>query len=103
MHAFNKPTVDDVNSLFHEQKLNDSLQQGAGNIVAALKDAVTAINQGLKTLYQNGAPVENIVCGRAALIDRLLTTLYQQSTAENSIVNLSTAGFNEASGIREKW
>jgi hypothetical protein len=29
--------------------------------------------------------------------------LYQQSTAENSIVNLSTAGFNEASGIREKW
>ncbi|NNJ96693.1 MAG: [protein-PII] uridylyltransferase [Gammaproteobacteria bacterium] len=95
MHAFNKPTVDDVNNLFDEQKLNDSLQQGAGNIVSALKDEVAAINQGLKTLYQNGAPVEDIVFGRASLMDRLLTTLYQHifSDIKQPVALIAVGGF----------
>lgn len=95
MHAFNKPTVDDVNNLFDEQKLNDSLQQGAGNIVSALKDEVAAINQGLKTLYQNGAPVEDIVLGRASLIDRLLTTLYQHifTDIKQPVALIAVGGF----------
>ncbi len=82
MHAINKPNDTDINSLFDEQKLNEILQQDADNIVTALKHEVNAINQGLKTLYRNGAPVEDIVLGRSALMDRLLTTLYKHNFSD---------------------
>lgn len=76
MHAINKTIFNDVSSLFDENKLIDSIQAGAGDTMSVLKDEVSRINQGLKKLYLNGAPVEDIVFGRASLMDRLLTTLY---------------------------
>ncbi len=45
-------------------------------IIKLLKDAVLAIDKGLKQLYQNGCDVNTIVYGRADLIDQLISAIY---------------------------
>jgi len=77
MHAINKSVHTNVSSLVDEHKLAEMLLTDAANALPALKAEVSSINQGLKQLYQDGAPVEEIVLGRASLVDRLLTTLFE--------------------------
>jgi len=45
-------------------------------IIKLLKDAVTATNDGLKTLYVSGCDVNTIVYGRSRLTDQLIDTIY---------------------------
>ena len=45
-------------------------------LIKALKDAVSTIDEGLKTIYQNGCDVNDIVYGRADLTDRLIKVIY---------------------------
>jgi [protein-PII] uridylyltransferase len=84
MHAINKSVNNDVSSLVDEHKLADIILTDTANALPALKAEINSINQGLKQLYQNGAPVEEIVLGRASLVDRLLTTLFEHFFASIS-------------------
>ncbi len=77
MHAINTTLNNDINCLFDAQQLREVLQSDPDNALPTLKSSITAINDGLKTLYQSGAPVEEIVLGRASLVDRLLITLFE--------------------------
>jgi [protein-PII] uridylyltransferase len=77
MHAVSKSAHSSINSLFDENRLVEALQSDQASVLSTLKSAVTNINDGLKRLYQNGAPVEEIVTGRAQLLDRLLITLFE--------------------------
>ena len=45
--------------------------------IKLLKDAVLTIDDGLKEIYHNGSDVNNIVYGRANLIDQLINTIYK--------------------------
>jgi [protein-PII] uridylyltransferase len=95
MHAINKTAHSDINSLFDENTLIEALQSGQNSVLPVLKTAVTNINEGLKQLYQNGAPVEEIVTGRASLLDRLLSTLFEHNFApiEQSIALIAVGGY----------
>lgn len=95
MHAINKDASNDVNSLIDEHELRNVLSSDADNVLPFLKSTVTAINQGLKQLYQNGTPVEEIVLGRAHLIDQLLTTLFEQYFASigQTIALIAVGGY----------
>jgi [protein-PII] uridylyltransferase len=95
MHAINKTTYDDINSLFDESTLIEALRSDQGNVLSTLKSSVTNINEGLKQLYQNGAAVEEIVVGRAALIDRLLISLFEHYFApiEQPVALIAVGGY----------
>ena len=84
MHAINTSGNNDVSRLVDEHKLANIILTDSANALSALKAEVNSINQGLKQLYQNGAPVEEIVLGRASLVDRLLTTLFEHYFARIS-------------------
>ena len=63
------------------KQLNESASAAAQplitpDIIKLLKDAVLAIDEGLKQLYQNGCDVNTIVYGRADLIDQLISAIY---------------------------
>ncbi|NOQ89954.1 MAG: [protein-PII] uridylyltransferase, partial [Gammaproteobacteria bacterium] len=45
-------------------------------VMKLLKDAVNAIDEGLKNTYQNGSDVNTVVYGRSNLIDQLINTIY---------------------------
>ncbi len=95
MHAINKTEHGDINSLFDENRLAEALQSDQASVLSTLKSAVTNINEGLKRLYQHGTPVEEIVTGRAYLVDRVLTTLYEHYFApiEQSIALIAVGGY----------
>jgi len=95
MHAINKTEHGDINSLFDENRLVEALQSDQTSVLSTLKSAVTNINEGLKQLYQHGAPVEEIVCGRAYLVDRVLTTLFEHYFApiEQAIALIAVGGY----------
>ena len=95
MHAINKNANSEINSLFDEQKLRKALQSGSDDLLAVLKEAVISINDGLKQLYMNGMPVEEIVLGRALLIDRLLISLsaHYFSSVEQPITLIAVGGY----------
>ena len=76
MHALNESASGDIGRLLDHEKLRHTLQSDPDAVLPALKSAVSDINEGLKSLYQLGTPVEEIVLGRAALVDRLLVTLF---------------------------
>ena len=84
MHAIDKSVYTDINSLVDEHKLASILLTDSANALPALKAEVNSINQGLKQLYKDGAPVEEIVLGRSSLVDRLLTTLFDHFFASIS-------------------
>lgn len=83
MHAVQEELPSEINSLIDEQQLAKLIQQKPNEIVSTLKNAVVTIDDGLKSFYQNNTPVEDIVYGRASLIDRLIVTLFEHVFAEN--------------------
>ncbi len=95
MHAINKSTNGEISNLFDEQRLRLILQSGSDNLLVALKDAVISINDGLKQCYIDGMPVEEIVLGRALLIDRLLITLAEHyfSAIEQPVAVVAVGGY----------
>lgn len=95
MHAVNTSLNNDINCLFDAQQLREVLQSDPDNALPTLKSSITAINDGLKTLYQSGAPVEEIVIGRASLVDRLLITLFEHyfSSIAQPIALIAVGGY----------
>jgi len=78
MHAITQNLSGDIAGLLDTRQLQQSLAEKPEHAIPVLKSSVRAINDGLKQLYYNGLPVEEIVQGRAALIDRLLICLFDQ-------------------------
>ena len=95
MHAVNQSAHDDIAGLLDENKLAIALQTDPGSVLPVLKTSVNNINEGLKKLYFEGAPVEEIVLGRAMLVDRLLTTLfdYYFDPVRQEIALIAVGGF----------
>lgn len=98
MHAINKTEHGEINSLFDENSLTEALQSDQSSVLSTLKSAVTNINEGLKQLYQQGAPVEEIVIGRAYLVDRVLITLFEHYFAaiEQPIALIAVGGYGRS-------
>ena len=82
MHAINEPAASDAEHLFDESAFRNTLESKPDEVLPVLKAAVTRINEGLKSLYQRGDAVEDIVLGRASLVDRLLVTLFEHYFAD---------------------
>ena len=95
MHAINESASGDIQCLFDERKLREALRAGPADVLPTLKSAVDGINQGLRTLYRGGTPVEEIVLGRAALVDRVLTTLFEHFFApvQQRIALIAVGGY----------
>jgi [protein-PII] uridylyltransferase len=95
MHAINKNANGEISNLFDEQKLRLILQTGSDDLLPTLKDAVNSINDGLKQFYMNGVPVEEIVLGRALLVDRLLISLSKHyfSSVEQPVALIAVGGY----------
>ena len=80
--SIDKPSIDelvDFESL--NKQLSDSVADSAQELInptliKLLKDAVFAIDEGLKALYQSGSDVNTVVYGRADLTDQLINTIY---------------------------
>ncbi len=93
MHAVSENSNSAISSLFDEKPLTNVLQKQPDQALATVKSAVENINKGLKQLYQGGAPVEDIVLGRAALTDRILSALFNYFfTSINQAVALVAVG-----------
>jgi [protein-PII] uridylyltransferase len=84
MHALTQDLTGDIAALIDTQRLQQTLAEKPELAIATLKSSVHAINDGLKQLYYNGLPVEEIVQGRAVLIDRLMTCAFDHLFAGNS-------------------
>jgi len=67
---------DNISNLIDEQHLAKMLDNHPDDALKELKSSVNITNDGLQKAYEAGAPVEDIVYGRANLIDRLLVTLF---------------------------
>ncbi len=78
-----KTLSDEVLALLDEASLCEALRLNDDECLHCLKQSVQTINDGLKQLYYDGLPVEQIVYGRAALIDRFLTTVFETLFVEN--------------------
>ena len=74
---------EDIHALLDEADITAALKQDDPECLRALKQIVQGVNDGLKQFYYDGAPVEHIVFGRAALIDRFLITLFDYYFADN--------------------
>ena len=84
-HPAVKQTIaGDIHSLLDDAQIAAALKQDDPECLRILKQIVQRINDGLKQLYYDGAPVEQIVYGRAVLIDRFLTTLFEFYFTENN-------------------
>ena len=76
------PSVDqlvdfkDLHAKLIEHAENTGQDLVTPDIIKLLKDAVTATNDGLKRLYQEGCDVNEIVFGRSNLTDQLLKSIY---------------------------
>ena len=95
MHAIIKTINNDISSLVDEHKLADTISTNAANALPALKAEIKKVNQGLKQLYQTGTAVEEIVFGRASLVDRLLTTLSEHffSSVGQAVAIVAVGGY----------
>jgi len=64
-------------------------------IVNTLKQAVVAIDDGLKNIYSQGGDVNSVVYGRANLIDQLLSTIYSYifHDLDQEIAVIAVGGF----------
>jgi len=65
-----------VNFPLLTKQLADSDANSSPSPVQLLKEAVSAIDDGLKNLYQNGTDANVIVYGRSNLIDQLINVIY---------------------------
>ena len=68
---------EDIQALLDDAALAAALKLDDAQCLDALKQIVQRINDGLRQFYQDGAPVEQIVHGRAVLIDRFLAALFR--------------------------
>ena len=95
MHATSKPAGEDINSLLDISAVRTVLDENADQLVTTLKHTVTGINEGLKQLYRDGVDVEDIVYGRAALIDQLLSCLFDHyfSDLNQPIALIAVGGY----------
>jgi [protein-PII] uridylyltransferase len=84
MHAITQDLTSDIAELIDIQQLQQTLAEKPALAIDALKSSVRAINSGLKQLYINGLPVEEVVQGRALLIDRVMTSVFDQLFANSS-------------------
>ncbi len=66
-----------IKNLFDPDALTRGLQDKDCNQLTLVKEAVTAINDGLQKYYHAGTDVNDIVYGRSWLTDQLLASLYQ--------------------------
>ena len=77
--GFEAETNNDVSELVDFPQLTKQLADcdtsSSPSPVQLLKEAVSAIDDGLKRLYQNGADANTIVYGRANLIDQLINVI----------------------------
>lgn len=73
---------DAIDALLDERALAQTLAQQPDQALPALKQAVKHFNEGLKQLYYDDTEVEQIVHGRARIIDRFMVTLYQHIFAK---------------------
>lgn len=83
MPGIQQDLPDTIPSLLDEQQLQAALKLDDTECLQALKQIVQHINDGLKSLYYDGTAVEQIVYGRAALIDRFLRTVFQATFSDN--------------------
>ena len=74
-----------INKIVDFEALKNQLNSNAENssqelvnpaLIGLLKEAVTAIDDGLKEIYQNSNDVNTVVFGRAYLIDQLIQSTY---------------------------
>jgi hypothetical protein len=78
-------TIDaSVNDILNFEILEQQLNSASGSsseklitpeVIKLLKDTVTTIDDGLKSLYQTDSDVNTIVYGRASLIDQLIDVI----------------------------
>ena len=80
-----RPHMDLIEKIVDFSSLNKQLKNNAAEfpsnllnpaLIKLLKDAVTAIDEGLKEIYQSGCDVNTIVYGRSWLIDQIINTIY---------------------------
>jgi [protein-PII] uridylyltransferase len=95
MQAIKKDIPAEINDLINEQQLIREISQHPDKLLSILKEAVLTINDGLKKFYQDGAPVENIVHGRAFLIDRLIIVAFNHvfSGIKQSVSLVAVGGY----------
>jgi [protein-PII] uridylyltransferase len=81
--------------LIDEQRLENQFKSHPDNLLPSLKEAISTINDGLKNFYSGGSQVEDIVYGRANLIDRVLITVFNHlfSNISQSVSLLSVGGY----------
>ena len=76
-----------INNLVDFDQLSEHLASSTSpshaDCLGELKQAVQSINDGLKQHYYNGGSVESVVLGRAHLVDRLLTMIFENLFADN--------------------
>ena len=77
MYALKENISTEIDGLVDEKKLALEISQQPDKLLSIIKKAVININDGLKQSYQTGTAVEDIVYGRARLIDRLIITLFE--------------------------
>jgi [protein-PII] uridylyltransferase len=85
----------DHTPLFDAAALATTLATQPQQVLSVLKQAVRDFNAGLKQRYQQGAPVESIVHGRAQIIDRVLNRLYQHffASADQPLCLIAVGGY----------
>lgn len=95
MHARLEEIPATISCLVDELTLARTLESQPDSAVTNLKKAISVINDGLKQAYQAGARVENIVYGRAQLIDRLLVTVFHHvfTDIKQSISLIAVGGY----------
>ena len=86
-HTTNNAAIDQssidkiVNFESLKKQLEDSVDSSSQELInpaliTLLKDAVSAIDEGLKKIYQDGGDVNTVVFGRSYLIDQLIHSTY---------------------------
>ena len=82
---FSAMDIDIIDKIVDIAALNKQLKNNAAEfpselinptLITLLKVAVTAIDEDLKEVYQNGCDVNTIVYGRSRLIDQIIHTIY---------------------------
>ena len=80
-----RPRMDIIEKIVDFPSLNKQLKNNAAEfpsnlvnpaLIKLLKDAVTAIDSGLKGIYQSGCDVNTVVYGRSSLIDQIIDAIY---------------------------
>lgn len=95
MHAIKENIPVEISQLIDAKQLAQAIHQQPENILSITKEAVLTINTGLKNFYQSGSAVEDIVYGRAQLIDNLIIVVFNHifSNIEQTISLVAVGGY----------